>query len=307
LSTEPLTERYRPKTLSDVVGQEKEVGLLKQFVTDYHAGKVSFPNLLFAGPPGTGKTTCAKAFLRDLFGEGWQNFTKEMNASDDRGIDVVRGDIKRFAQTSAMGQLVNVILLDECDNLTSDAQSALRVTMERYPHIRFILACNYPNKVLQPLIDRCMVFKFKPVPSEVMAKRIGEIAAAEGFSLTDEEMQTIVELSRGSMRKALNLMGGVDEVEKGDAGEAVQLVFKGDVQGAEGALVRILRMQPSSSEVFLSIFEEVDRLPLDQKLRNKILFTLGDAEFAVLQGGSIELQARCWLRRLAYMLGEVKK
>lgn len=300
MSTEPLTEKWRPRTLDDVVGQEKHVAKFKEWV----ANPKSMPGAVFmSGPPGLGKTTTARAFFHDLYGDGWRNYVLEMNASDDRGIDVIRDRIIGFARTGTLGQDFCIVFLDECDSLTGPAMDALRVPMEKYAtYCRFVLACNQPNKVIQPLIDRCFVMQFKPVAPDVMAKRIREIVATEGASLDDDEVQTIVELSKGSMRKALNLMGGVDEVEKGDAGEAVQLLYKGDLQGAEASLIKTLRSQPSSSEVFLSVFETMVSL----NRPNKELYILADYEFRVLQGGNLELQARCMLRHLGYLSGAMK-
>lgn len=298
-----LTEKYRPSSLSEVIGQDRTVDILKGFVDDYKQGKATMPNLLFVGPPGLGKTTAARALCRDLYGEGWKAFVLELNSSDERKIEVVRGRIKDFAKTSAMGQEFNVIILDECDHLTPDAQAALRVTMEAYEHCRFVLCCNYPNKVLQPIIDRCAVFRFKPVEKDVLISRLREINDQEKLMADDSMFDSIYEQSGGSVRQALNLLMGVDEVARVDAGPIIDLVYKGKVKDAEAELVKLLRLQPTSSEVFLSMFNKMVEIGRP----DKELYILGEYEFRVLMSSNIELQGRCLLRHLGFLGTKVVK
>ncbi|HPP44355.1 MAG TPA: AAA family ATPase, partial [Methanomassiliicoccaceae archaeon] len=141
-------EKYRPRSLKDVVGQKDIVDRLRSYVE-----VKNLPHLLFAGPAGTGKTTCAVALARELYGETWKGNFNELNASDERGIDVVRGKIKEFARTAPLGGAAfKIIFLDEADALTSDAQAALRRTMERYSRTcRFIFSANYSSKIIDPL------------------------------------------------------------------------------------------------------------------------------------------------------------
>src|SRR3990170_8069308 len=148
-------EKYRPKTLEDVVGQNEIVARLKAYVR-----AKNLPHLLFAGPAGTGKTTCAIALARDMFGENWRMNYHELNSSDERGIDVVRSKIKEIARLAPFGGTsFKVIFLDEADNLTADAQAALRRTMETYSKTsRFILSANYSSRLIEPIQSRCAVF-----------------------------------------------------------------------------------------------------------------------------------------------------
>ena len=141
-------EKYRPATLNDVVGQREIVERLKNYV-----GAQSLPHLLFTGTAGIGKTTSAVALAREFFGDDWQVNFRELNASDERGIDVVRNQIKQFARTAPMGKATfKILFLDEADALTNDAQSALRRTMENYAQTcRFILSCNYSSKIIDPI------------------------------------------------------------------------------------------------------------------------------------------------------------
>ncbi|HJJ55254.1 MAG TPA: replication factor C small subunit, partial [Methanocorpusculum sp.] len=158
-STDIWIEKYRPRKLDEVVGQKEIVDRLKLY-----ASSKSLPHLLFTGSAGIGKTTCAVALAREMFGDTWSMNFRELNASDERGIDVVRTQIKQFARTSPLGDAeFKVLFLDEADALTNDAQAALRRTMENYAETcRFILSCNYSSKIIDPIQSRCAIYRFKP-------------------------------------------------------------------------------------------------------------------------------------------------
>ena len=160
---EPWIEKYRPRKLDDIYGQELVVKRLKVY-----AKEKNMPNLMFSGTPGTGKTTAALCLAKEMFEDNWHGNFKEMNASDTRGIDVVRGEIKDYASTKPYGQFeFKVIFLDECDALTSDAQSALRRTMEKHSSsCRFIMSCNYSSKIIEPIQSRCAIYRFKGISPE---------------------------------------------------------------------------------------------------------------------------------------------
>ncbi|HSV42411.1 MAG TPA: replication factor C small subunit, partial [Methanomassiliicoccales archaeon] len=194
-------EKYRPKALDDIVGQKDIVDRLRSY-----ARSGNLPHLMFAGPAGTGKTTSALALARELFKESWRDNFVELNASDERGIEVVRGKIKEFARTSPLGgNSFKIIFLDEADALTSEAQAALRRTMERYSvNCRFILSCNYSSKIIEPIQSRCAVFRFRPLRAEDIKMYLKKIADNEKIKISDEALDALVHIGEGDMRRAVN-------------------------------------------------------------------------------------------------------
>ena len=197
------TEKYRPKTFKEVKGQDKIVKRVEAFVK-----QKNMPHLLFAGPAGVGKSTLSLVVARELFGEIWRDNFLELNASDERGIDVVRVKVKDFARTKAIGNVpFKIIFLDECDALTREAQQALRRTMENYTRTcRFILSCNYSSKIIDPIQSRCVVFKFKPLPKKDIFDIIGAISINEKLNITEQGKQALYEVSNGDCRKVENLL-----------------------------------------------------------------------------------------------------
>eukprot|EP01083_Nonionella_stella_P046865 125491_1 len=196
-------EKYRPSNLDDIISHRNVLESVKR-LTD--ANKL--PHLLFYGPPGTGKTTTALAIARKLNGEKYQLKTLELNASDARGIDVVRTQIKSFASTQQIfSSGFKLVILDEADNMTGAAQFALRRIIEQFTKTtRFCLICNYVNKIIPALQSRCTRFRFAPLESKHIKVRLRQIADNEGVNLTDDGLKAIVKLSGGDMRKCLNVL-----------------------------------------------------------------------------------------------------
>ncbi|MFX1250619.1 MAG: replication factor C small subunit [Promethearchaeota archaeon] len=197
------TEEFRPKKLDDVAGQEGVVSSLKTF-----ASQRDIPHLLFAGPPGVGKTTCAYALLHEIYPKGFRGNVKAMNASDDRGIDIVRKDIKDFASLIPRdGAQFKVILLDEADQMTRDAQHALRRTMERFHRsTRFILTCNYSSRIIDAIQSRCALFRFTEIPEESIKNRLREIAKLKNLNVAEGGFNALIEVSEGDLRRAINTL-----------------------------------------------------------------------------------------------------
>jgi replication factor C small subunit len=202
-------EKYRPKKLDEVVGQDEITRRLKTYVKARN-----LPNMLFSGAPGVGKTTAALALAIELFGEEWEANFLELNASDERGIDVVRGKIKDFARTKALRGDFKIIFLDEADALTKDAQNAMRRSMERYSGVcRFILSCNYSilscnysSKIIEPIQSRCAIFRFRLLKEPAVKERLLYISKKEGLTLSDDAMESLLSSAGGDLRRAINML-----------------------------------------------------------------------------------------------------
>lgn len=208
----PWVEKYRPERIDDVAHQDEVVAALRDSL---QTGEL--PNLLFYGPPGTGKTTVALALMKQFFGKDWRLRVKELNASDDRGIQAVREKVKTFAQltigTAGSEALQNtkarfrVIILDEADSMTHDAQAALRRIMEEFvQQTRFIIICNYVSKIIEPLHSRCSKFRFQPVGGEYQKERLHYICQQEKVKLVPGTIDKLIALSKGDMRAAVTML-----------------------------------------------------------------------------------------------------
>ena len=200
-------EKFRPKKLNDISSQEDIILALKNCINIQN-----IPHLLFFGPSGCGKTSTILALARELFNEtNWEDRVIELNASDERGIKVVREKIKRYAMTAINSDSTKppwkIIILDEADNMTSDSQFALRKIMEDYSKVtRFCIICNYHNKIIDPIISRCSMFRFKPIDNESIFKRLKDICIEEKIVCDDANINKIIEIARGDMRKAINCL-----------------------------------------------------------------------------------------------------
>jgi replication factor C subunit 2/4 len=210
----PWVEKYRPKNLNDVSAQDHTISVLKRTLQSSN-----LPHMLFYGPPGTGKTSTVLALAKELYGpELMKSRVLELNASDERGISIVREKVKNFARitvsTASSTQSSNypcppykIIILDEADSMTQDAQSALRRTMETYSKItRFCLICNYVTRIIDPLASRCSKFRFKPLDEENAKLRLEEIAKMENVEYEDGVIDALIKVSEGDLRKAITYL-----------------------------------------------------------------------------------------------------
>ena len=222
----PWVEKYRPRTVTDVAYQDQVVALLKKSLSG-----ADLPNLLFYGPPGTGKTSTILAAARDLFGDIFRQRILELNASDERGIQVVRDKVKKFAQQTASGTRSDgspcppykIIILDEADSMTKDAQSALRRTMEKCGRsTKFCLICNYVSRIIEPITSRCAKFRFKPLAEEILVGRLELICQKEGVKVSEDGKAAIVETSEGDLRKAITSLQSTARLKAEDGQEVVE-------------------------------------------------------------------------------------
>jgi len=307
------TEKYRPKTLGEIIDQEEIVSRLQEFVK-----RGAMPHCLFAGPPGTGKTTAALCLAHDLFGVRFQDVFMELNASDERGIDVVRTTVKEFARMASLSSVpFKILVLDEADNMTSDAQSALRRTMEKYTDTcRFVLCCNYSGRIIEPIQSRCALFRFTPLPDEKILENLHRIAKNEGLKFTETGLKSIVEVAEGDLRKSINTLQAASSMSKGITEESVYQVvgrakptdvhemlnhaLKGDFIKAREELRHLLvKYGLSGSEIVRQIHSEIFRLAVPEKKRIDLVEAVGEIDFRLVQGGDEEVQLSALLAKLA--------
>ena len=301
-------EKYRPSKLSDVINQKHAVERIKAFVKDKN-----IPHMLFAGPAGTGKTTTALAIARELYGDTWRQNILELNASDERGIDVVRGKVKDFARMKSLGEISwKIIILDEADALTQEAQQALRRTMENYTNAtRFILLCNYSSKIIDPIQSRCAVFRFKILVDADIKTYVERIVEGEKLKIDSKAIDTLVYLSEGDLRKVANLLQAsaamkekitedivydiASKAKPTDVKEMLDMALKGKFLDARKKLQElILRQGLSGSDIISEIHRQIyslDGIAEDKKVQ--LIEKCGDYEFRISEGGNevIQLEA----------------
>jgi replication factor C small subunit len=291
-------EKYRPRSFDEVVDLEEVKARLMGFVKSG-----DMPHLLFYGPPGTGKTTMALVLARELYGEYWRENTLELNASDERGINVIRERVKEFARTAPVGKApFKLVILDEADNMTSDAQQALRRIMEIYAqNTRFILLANYVSGIIEPIQSRVVMLRFNPLPKDAVIARLRYIAENEGVKITDDALEAIYEFTQGDMRRAINALQiaatvnkevteevvakalgmvsprlireTLQEAVKGNFGRAITQIYGFVVDGGVGEL-----------EIIKQIHREVLKLDVPEYVKPDLAYIVAEAHYAVLRG-----------------------
>jgi replication factor C small subunit len=305
-------EKYRPERLADVKGQEAIVERLQSYVD-----RDDLSHMLFAGPAGTGKTTSSIAIAKELYGEDWSEHFLELNASDERGIDVVRDRIKSFARTSFGGANYRIIFLDEADALTSDAQSALRRTMEQFSNnVRFILSCNYSSQIIDPIQSRCAVFRFAPLSDEAVAEQVREVAAAEGIEVTEDGVEALVYAADGDMRRAINGLQAaavsteaVDEAavfaitstaRPEDIREMVTLALDGEFSAARARLDELLTEEGiAGGDIIDQLHRSVWEFEMSDEAAVRLLDRIGEADYRITEGANERIQLEALLASLA--------
>jgi len=321
LSYEMWAEKYRPKSLNKIINQKEIVDRLQSF-----AKAKNVPHCIFAGPPGTGKTTAALCLARDMYGKGYREHMMELNASDERGIKIVRETVKTFARTRSIGEIpFKILILDEADNMTSDAQQALRRTMERFTETcRFIMIANYSGKIIEPLQSRCAPFRFSYMSKEDQDRYLRNIIEKEGIKILDEGYDAIFEVSEGDLRKATNTlqaaasMGKVIDTETvysvigranpADVNEMIKTAMKGDFLGARKQLREmILKYGVAGSDIIKQIHTEIFRSMLPDSWKVTLSEAIGEIDFRLVQGADVEVQLSALLARMTEAGQELKR
>ena len=297
-------EKYRPKTFEDVLGQEAIVRKVKAFVETKR-----LPHMIFAGSPGTGKSSIALVTARTLYGETWRDNFLELNSSDSRGIDTIRGEVKNFARTKPIGNFpYKIIFLDESDALTREAQQSLRRTMETFSNsCRFILSVNFSSKIIEPIQSRCVVFRFKPLNEDAVVRVINKICENENLKIKEDIVNTIVKIADGDVRNATNILQSAAALGKDITEESIfeatsyanpkeiidilNLAVSGNfLKSRELLLNLMLKEGIDGLEIIRQLQKTIFDLELDEKTKLKMIEKCGEVEFRLVEGSDAFIQ-----------------
>ena len=301
----PWVEKYRPQNIADISSQKHIINSIKKSIIDGN-----LPHLLFYGPSGCGKTTTILAIARDLFGRDlWNERVLEFNASDERGINVIRDKIKIFAKNSINKNSKNngkpnfkIIILDEADSMTTDSQFALRRIMETYSKVtRFCIICNYFNKIIDPIASRCAKYRFKVLDTPSMKNRLDYICKKENINCSSNVFDKIIEISRGDMRKAINFLQRsynaygteldiniVNEVSGHISDNIIQNIIKvcsgSDFLKLKNLVQEIVDNGYSSVNILFKLYNKIIELDIDDLIKSKIIIKFTDIDFNLVNG-----------------------
>lgn len=300
----PWVEKYRPVNLDDVVSHKDITSTIEKFID-----KNRLPHLLFYGPPGSGKTSTILAVARRIYGPDYRKQILELNASDDRGIEVVREQIKQFAETRTLfAKGFKLIVLDEADMMTQAAQAALRRVIEQYTrNVRFCVICNYVNKIIPAIQSRCTRFRFSPLPISEVEKRIDIVIEAEQVDLTNDGKKALLKLSKGDMRRALNVLQachaayeitGETEVysctgnpHPSDIETIVNSMFSDEFTTSYRMIVSMKTERGLAlQDLIVGVYEYLEAIEMKSHARVYLLDQLATTEYRLSTGGNEKIQ-----------------
>jgi len=315
LSTGMWVEKYRPTKLSEIVNQTEVIGSLQALIKD----PTDMPHLMFSGSAGVGKTTAALCIARQILGENYSDYTLELNASDERGIGMVREKVKKFSRFAGMAEIpFKIIILDEADEMTSDAQTALRRIIEdTAKYCRFILIANNISKIIDPIQSRCATFKFTSIPEEDMISHLENIAKKEKVKTDKKGLKAIYDYSEGDLRHAINLMqatasiGDISEdnvkasaglTKTSDVDGVLKMALSGKIIDAREKMIELIKVYGMSESDFLKYLNSAVFKTKHEKLSD-ILEVIAKYDYRILVGANPEIQ----LSALLAELGKLEK
>ena len=304
-------EKYRPKVLSELVNQKDIKGSLSGLIKN----QSEMPHLLFSGSAGVGKTTTAICVSREILGDVWRDYTLELNASDERGINMVRERVKKFSRFAGFDSQIpfKIIILDEADEMTADAQTALRRIIEDTAKFcRFILIANNISKIIDPIQSRCAVFKFTRIEEKDIIEQLKIISKKEKIKVDDKGLNEITKYAKGDMRHAINLLQAVASTgnitqssvkstagitKTNDVSGVLKLAISGKLQDARNKMIELIKVYGMSESDFLKYINQAlfEEKPENLEDMSQII---AKYDYRILSGSNSEIQLSAMLAEL---------